>query len=176
KTIETFIHKVNLDEFHSYVVVKLQNVKSTTVAVKGNQPCWEQEFIFETNRLDNGMMLELWNKGVLWDKLIGVHYIPLTSVQYSSAPGSGKWLQVDQELETRNGHTVGTSRPTGHSLLVDVRFELPFGQSLISVLQITKLRHILMFTFIVVAHLLFVYNIPFASTPLCYNRIIWKSI
>uniref|UniRef100_F1KQH3 Phorbol ester/diacylglycerol-binding protein unc-13 n=1 Tax=Ascaris suum TaxID=6253 RepID=F1KQH3_ASCSU len=114
------------DEFHSYVVVKLQNVKSTTVAVKGNQPCWEQEFIFETNRLDNGMMLELWNKGVLWDKLIGVHYIPLTSVQYSSAPGSGKWLQVDQELETRNGHTVGTSRPTGHSLLVDVRFELPF--------------------------------------------------
>lgn len=114
------------DEFHSYVVVKLQNVKSTTVAVKGNRPCWEQEFIFETNRLDNGMMLELWNKGVLWDKLLGVHYMPLTSVQYNNEQGAGKWLQIDQELETRNGQTVGTSGPTGHSLLVDVRFELPF--------------------------------------------------
>ncbi|VDO59513.1 unnamed protein product, partial [Onchocerca flexuosa] len=57
-------------DFNSYAVVKLQNVKSTTVAVKGNQPCWEQEFIFETNRIDNGMLLELWNKGVLWDKLL----------------------------------------------------------------------------------------------------------
>ncbi|VDM37249.1 unnamed protein product [Toxocara canis] len=85
-------------------------------------------FCSETNRLDNGMMLELWNKGVLWDKLIGVHYMPLTSVQYSNAPRAGKWLQIDQELETRNGQTVGTSRPTGHSLLVDVRFELPFGK------------------------------------------------
>lgn len=33
------------DEFNSYVTVKLQNVKSTTVAVKGNLPSWEQEFI-----------------------------------------------------------------------------------------------------------------------------------
>lgn len=33
------------DEFNSYVTVKLQNVKSTTVAVRGNLPCWEQEFI-----------------------------------------------------------------------------------------------------------------------------------
>ncbi|KAL3998984.1 C2 domain family protein [Acanthocheilonema viteae] len=113
-------------EFNSYAVVKLQNVKSTTVAVKGDQPCWEQEFIFETNRIDDGMLLELWNKGVLWDKLLGVHYLTLTSVQYSNEAGPGKWLQIDQELETRNGQTVGTCRPTGHSILVDVRFELPY--------------------------------------------------
>ncbi|VDK28883.1 unnamed protein product [Gongylonema pulchrum] len=50
----------------------------------------------------------------------------LTSVQYSNEAGPGKWLQIDQELETRNGQTVGTSRPTGHSVLVDVRFELPY--------------------------------------------------
>uniref|UniRef100_A0A915Q279 Uncharacterized protein n=1 Tax=Setaria digitata TaxID=48799 RepID=A0A915Q279_9BILA len=72
------------------------------------------------------MLLELWNKGVLWDKLLGVHYLALTSVQYSNEAGPGKWFQIDQELETRNGQTVGTSRPTGHSLLVDVRFELPY--------------------------------------------------
>lgn len=57
----------------------------------------------------------------------GVHFMALTSVQYSNEAGPGKWLQIDQELETRNGQTVGTSRPTGHSVLVDVRFELPYG-------------------------------------------------
>ncbi|KAE9552893.1 hypothetical protein FO519_003878 [Halicephalobus sp. NKZ332] len=116
----------SLEDFQSYVTVKLQNVKSTTVAVRGRNPCWEQEFIFETNRLDQGLMVELWNKGVLWDKLIGVHYMPLYSVQYSDIPGPGKWVQIDQDLETRNGQTVGTCNPTGHSVLVDVRFELPF--------------------------------------------------
>ncbi|EFO92850.1 hypothetical protein CRE_22666 [Caenorhabditis remanei] len=115
-----------VDEFNSYVTVKLQNVKSTTVAVRGNLPCWEQEFIFETNRPDDGMVLELWAKGVLWDKLIGVHYMPLSEVKYSNAAGSGQWLQMDHELETRNGQTVGTRGPTGHNLLADVRFELPF--------------------------------------------------
>ena len=54
--------------------------------------------------------------------------MPLTTVQYSATSGAGKWLQIDQDLETRNGQTVGTSKPTGHSVLVDVRFELPFGK------------------------------------------------
>ncbi|KIH49468.1 hypothetical protein ANCDUO_20457, partial [Ancylostoma duodenale] len=137
------------DEFNTYVTVKLQNVKSTTAVVRGNIPCWEQEFILnfvkprsvqplvtvvqccrcsETNRLDEGMIIELWSKGVLWDRLLGVHFMPLTDVRYwfSAAPGDGKWLQMDQELETRNGQTVGTSKPTGHNVLVDSRFELPF--------------------------------------------------
>ncbi|KAI1728910.1 c2 domain-containing protein [Ditylenchus destructor] len=114
------------EDFHSYVTVKLQNVKSTTVAVKGARPSWEQEFVFETNRLDQGLTLELWNKGVLWDKLIGVHYVALNSVQYSMQAGSGKWLQIDQELETKNGEAIGTRNPTGHSVLVDLHFELPF--------------------------------------------------
>lgn len=80
--------------------------------------------------MDQGLMVELWNKGVLWDKLIGVNYCPLTEIQYSAVPGNGKWLQIDQDLVTRNGQTVGTSNPTGHSILVDVRFELPFGKPL----------------------------------------------
>ncbi|KAK5986135.1 C2 domain-containing protein [Trichostrongylus colubriformis] len=115
------------DEFNTYVTVKLQNVKSTTAVVRGNIPCWEQEFIFETNRLDEGMIIELWSKGVLWDRLLGVHFMPLTDVRYCAAPGDGRWLQMDQELETRNGQTVGTSKPTGHNVLVDARFELPFA-------------------------------------------------
>ena len=74
------------------------------------------------------MVLELWNKGMLWDKMLGVHFMPLMSVHYSNVEGSGKWLQIDQELETRNGEVVGTRGPTGHSILVDVRFELPYGE------------------------------------------------
>lgn len=116
------------------MAVKLQSVKSTTVAVRGSNPSFEQEFILyvlsndsasnhgifsETNRLDTGLILELWTKGVLWDKLLGVHFISLHNVQYSAAAGPGKWLQIDQvwlkidlirmgfqELETRNGQPV----------------------------------------------------------------------
>lgn len=32
------------DECYSYVVLKIDNVKSTTSVVKGDQPNWEQEF------------------------------------------------------------------------------------------------------------------------------------
>uniref|UniRef100_A0AC35G2C1 Uncharacterized protein n=1 Tax=Panagrolaimus sp. PS1159 TaxID=55785 RepID=A0AC35G2C1_9BILA len=71
-------------------------------------------------------MIELWNKGVLWDKLIGVNYLPLTEIEYSAIPGTGKWLQIDQDLQTKNGETIGTRNPTGHVVLADVRFELPF--------------------------------------------------
>nr|CDJ84388.1 C2 calcium-dependent membrane targeting domain containing protein [Haemonchus contortus] len=123
---DAFFVKLRTDEFNTYVTVKLQNVKSTTAVVRGNIPCWEQEFIFETNRLDEGMIIELWSKGVLWDRLLGVHFMPLTDVRYCAAPGDGRWLQMDQELETRNGQTIGTSKPTGHNVLVDARFELPF--------------------------------------------------
>lgn len=38
----------------------------------------------------------------------------------------GKWIQIDQNLEIKNGKTVGTSKPTGQLILVDVRFESPF--------------------------------------------------
>lgn len=32
-------------QFNTYVTLKLQNVKSTTVTVKGNEPYWEQDFL-----------------------------------------------------------------------------------------------------------------------------------
>lgn len=33
------------DKFNTYVTLKVQNVKSTTVAVRGDQPSWEQDFM-----------------------------------------------------------------------------------------------------------------------------------
>ena len=79
-------------QFDTYVTLKLQNVKSTTITVKGCEPNWEQDFLFETNRMDTGLVIELWNKGLLWDKLLGCHWIPLMSIQFASEvctkPGS----------------------------------------------------------------------------------------
>uniref|UniRef100_A0A4W3IHP8 C2 domain-containing protein n=1 Tax=Callorhinchus milii TaxID=7868 RepID=A0A4W3IHP8_CALMI len=33
------------DKFNTYVTLKVQNVKSTTIAVRGDQPGWEQDFM-----------------------------------------------------------------------------------------------------------------------------------
>ncbi|KAL1281112.1 hypothetical protein QQF64_015712 [Cirrhinus molitorella] len=34
------------EKFNTYVTLKVQNVKSTTIAVRGSQPSWEQDFMF----------------------------------------------------------------------------------------------------------------------------------
>ncbi|XP_018570699.1 protein unc-13 homolog B [Anoplophora glabripennis] len=113
-------------QFNTYVTLKLQNVKSTTVTVKGATPCWEQDFLFETNDLNTGLLIEVWSKGMIWDRALGYHWIPLQTVQYSNEEGNGQWLSLEAELVMRDGEVVGTKMPTGHSLLVDCRFELPF--------------------------------------------------
>lgn len=43
--------------------------------------------------------------------------------------GSGQWVSLDLELEMRGAEIIGTKKPTGHSLLIDCRLELPFGKS-----------------------------------------------
>lgn len=67
-----------------YVTLKLQNVKSTTVPVKGPQPCWEQDFLFEIDEIETGLLIEVWDKGMLWDKAIGYFWAPLQSLQLSA--------------------------------------------------------------------------------------------
>lgn len=32
-------------QFNTYVTLKLQNVKTTTIAVKGDEPIWNQDFL-----------------------------------------------------------------------------------------------------------------------------------
>ncbi|KPJ15782.1 Phorbol ester/diacylglycerol-binding protein unc-13 [Papilio machaon] len=112
-------------QFNTYVTLKLQNVKSTTVTVKGPTPCWEQDFLFEINDINLGLLVEVWNKGVIWDRALGYHYLPLTSVAYNEECG-GRWIELEAQLMMRGGAVVGTTGPTGHALLLDCRFELPF--------------------------------------------------
>uniref|UniRef100_A0A3Q3FVV4 Unc-13 homolog A (C. elegans) n=1 Tax=Labrus bergylta TaxID=56723 RepID=A0A3Q3FVV4_9LABR len=123
------VKKAKLDgpqeKFNTYVTLKVQNVKSTTIAVRGSQPCWEQDFMFEINRLDLGLTVEVWNKGLIWDTMVGTLWIPLHSIRQSNEEGPGQWLTLDSNAIMAENEICGTKDPTFHRLLLDTRFELP---------------------------------------------------
>ncbi|XP_029115538.1 protein unc-13 homolog B-like [Scleropages formosus] len=114
------------DKFNTYVTLKVQNVKSTTVTVRGDQPCWEQDFMFEINRLDLGLVVEMWNKGLIWDTMVGTAWIPLNTIRQSDEEGPGEWIPLDSEVLMKADEIYGTKSPTPHQVLLDTRFELPF--------------------------------------------------
>ncbi|XP_071340046.1 protein unc-13 homolog B-like [Trachinotus anak] len=114
------------DKFNAYVTLKVQNVKSTTITVRGDQPCWEQDFMFEINHLESGLVVELWNKGLIWDTMIGTALIPLDTIQQSDEEGPGEWTSLDSEVLMKEDEICGTTNPTPHQVLLDTRFELPF--------------------------------------------------
>ncbi|XP_036385866.1 protein unc-13 homolog B-like [Megalops cyprinoides] len=114
------------DKFNTYVTLKVQNVKSTTITVRGDQPCWEQDFMFEINRLDLGLIVEVWNKGLIWDTMVGTAWIPLRSIRQSDEEGPGEWTFLDAEVLMKADEIYGTKNPTPHRVLLDTRFELPF--------------------------------------------------
>uniref|UniRef100_A0A8C7ZNV0 Unc-13 homolog A n=1 Tax=Oryzias sinensis TaxID=183150 RepID=A0A8C7ZNV0_9TELE len=113
------------EKFNTYVTLKVQNVKSTTIAVRGNLPSWEQDFMFEINRLDLGLTVELWNKGLIWDTMVGTVWIPLQNIRQSNEEGPGEWLTVDSQVIMADNEICGTKDPTLHLVLLDTRFELP---------------------------------------------------
>uniref|UniRef100_A0A3Q3GD71 Unc-13 homolog B n=1 Tax=Kryptolebias marmoratus TaxID=37003 RepID=A0A3Q3GD71_KRYMA len=119
-------HRLVQDKFNTYVTLKVQNVKSTTITVRGDQPCWEQDFMFEINRLDLGLIVEVWNKGLIWDTMVGTAWIPLKSIRQSEEEGSGEWVFLDAEVLMKADEIYGTKNPTPHRALLDTRFELPF--------------------------------------------------
>ncbi|KAG7476517.1 hypothetical protein MATL_G00083850 [Megalops atlanticus] len=114
------------DKFNTYVTLKVQNVKSTTITVRGDLPCWEQDFMFEINRLDLGLIVEVWNKGLIWDTMVGTAWIPLRSIRQSDEEGPGEWTFLDAEVLMKADEIYGTKDPTPHRVLLDTRFELPF--------------------------------------------------
>ncbi|XP_027025704.1 protein unc-13 homolog A isoform X7 [Tachysurus fulvidraco] len=123
------VKKAKLDgpqeKFNTYVTLKVQNVKSTTIAVRGSQPCWEQDFMFEINRLDLGLTVEVWNKGLIWDTMVGTLWIPLSSIRQSNEEGPGQWMTLDSDVILAENEICGTKDPTFHRVLLDTRFELP---------------------------------------------------
>nr|XP_024652044.1 LOW QUALITY PROTEIN: protein unc-13 homolog A [Macaca nemestrina] len=114
------------EKFNTYVTLKVQNVKSTTIAVRGSQPSWEQDFMFEINRLDLGLTVEVWNKGLIWDTMVGTVWIPLRTIRQSNEVRPGEWLTLDSQVIMADSEICGTKDPTfpPHSLL-DTALELP---------------------------------------------------
>ncbi|KTG01944.1 hypothetical protein cypCar_00005937, partial [Cyprinus carpio] len=79
------------------------------------------------NRLDLGLVVEVWSKGLIWDTLIGTAWIPLNTIRQSDEEGPGEWTSLDSEVLMKEDEIYGTKNPTLHQVLLDTRFELPFG-------------------------------------------------
>ena len=126
--------------FNTYVLLKLHNLTINTLPVQGLNPVWEQNFLFQTAGHETGLLVELWNKGSLWNKLLGCVWITLDSVVYRptaeqrSEEGAlagnpdgylqGTWYFLDTDVlyDDRN-RILGTARSTEHMLLISCHFE-----------------------------------------------------
>ncbi|KAG7220474.1 hypothetical protein INR49_018193, partial [Caranx melampygus] len=97
------------DKFNAYVTLKVQNVKSTTITVRGDQPCWEQDFMFEINHLESGLVVELWNKGLIWDTMIGTALIPLDAIRQRDQE-SGHIPEDEAQYWTNKLERINTMR------------------------------------------------------------------
>ncbi len=40
-------------------------------------------YFSEVSDLDTGLLLEVWEKGMLWDRAIGYHWCPLTNIPFT---------------------------------------------------------------------------------------------
>ncbi|KAK3521364.1 hypothetical protein QTP70_003432 [Hemibagrus guttatus] len=80
----------------------------------------------EINRLDLGLIVEVWNKGLIWDTMLGTAWIPLKSIRHSEEEGPGDWTFLHSEVLMKADEIYGTKNPTPHRVLLDARFELPF--------------------------------------------------
>ncbi|XP_021262868.1 protein unc-13 homolog A-like isoform X2 [Numida meleagris] len=114
------------EAFDTYVVLKVQNLKGTTIKRRGSEPCWEQDFMFEIGADEKGFTVELWKKGLLWDGILGILWIPLSSVEHATDEGPGAWWTLHSEVIKNGIEIQGTRTPTSHELLLDVYFAIPF--------------------------------------------------
>uniref|UniRef100_A0A8C3KYV7 Unc-13 homolog C n=1 Tax=Chrysolophus pictus TaxID=9089 RepID=A0A8C3KYV7_CHRPC len=96
-----------------------------TIERRGSEPCWEQDFMFEIGAGEKGFTVELWKKGLLWDSMLGVLWIPLSSVEHE---GPGAWWTLYSKVIKNGIEIQGTRTPTSHELLLDVYFAIPFGE------------------------------------------------
>ncbi|CAI9579422.1 unnamed protein product, partial [Staurois parvus] len=82
--------------------------------------------MFEISRLDLGLIVEMWNKGLIWDTMVGTLWIPLRTIRQSDEEGPGEWSALEAEVLMKDDEICGTRNPTLHMILLDTRFELPF--------------------------------------------------
>lgn len=128
-------------QFNTFVRLQLDQLRIETQPVHGQNPNWEQNFIFQTAGTETGLLIELWNKGAKWSKLLGYIWITLDSVvfkpteeQLISQDGAlasnpdgylqGTWYFLDAELLYGDHNQIlGTARNTEHMLLISCYFQ-----------------------------------------------------
>nr|QQY02551.1 protein unc-13 homolog A 1 [Cryptocotyle lingua] len=109
----------------SYVTVKLKQAQSTTQTVKGVNPTWNEEFTFETDRIEGGLLIQLHSKGLLFSKLLGALWLPLSQIAQSDKELPPIWSLLNAEVVYKNGLPIGTEKPTKYTLLTSIRLEGP---------------------------------------------------
>lgn len=62
------------NNFTSYCILKIESAKGTTSLQYGYEPIWNQEFLFELAAIGYDLIIEVWQKGMIWDSIIGRHY------------------------------------------------------------------------------------------------------
>ncbi|XP_077119887.1 protein unc-13 homolog A-like [Ranitomeya variabilis] len=69
---------------NTYVVIKIQSLQSSTVSRPGNEPCWEQDYSFDLNDTQSGLLVQVWKCGWLRDSLLGNVWIPLQKIKHAT--------------------------------------------------------------------------------------------
>ena len=77
-----------------------------------------------------GLQIELWERGQLWDKLLGLCHLRLDhndeQLYADLSSARERWITLDAELIlNRQGQVARTCHPTGHSILIRTYVELP---------------------------------------------------
>ena len=138
----------------TYIVIKFDYVKTSTVTATGPAPLWEQDFhlfVFavyfvaingncylysEVSPESDCIAFELWSKALdeTAEQMIGALCIPLDHItridQNGVIIGSGgycEWYQFDSEFVIHDGCIAGTRGPTNFSILLDAYIEEPIS-------------------------------------------------
>ncbi|XP_073424503.1 protein unc-13 homolog B-like [Dendrobates tinctorius] len=112
--------------FNTYVVIKIQSLQSSTVSRPGSEPCWEQDYSFDLNDTQSGLLVQVWKCGWLRDSLLGNVWIPLEKIKHATNEGSGEWWTLYSEVLTNKDEISEIKSPTLHKILLDVFFAEPF--------------------------------------------------
>jgi protein unc-13 len=68
-------------------------------------------FVFssEINEMDTGLTIELWNRGMLWDNLLGLHWLPLFRINNSNLQNNDTndvKVSLDSEICLQDGKII----------------------------------------------------------------------
>ena len=68
-------------------------------------------FHSETNDVNTGLLVEVWSKGMLWDRALGYHYIPLPGVSYASEVTVSTDVQQREQQQGKDAGNPGVALP-----------------------------------------------------------------